>query len=389
MKIAFFSNAPWIGTGYGTQTAQVCSRMKADGHDVAILANYGLAGAITTWEGIPVYPQGADPWSNDVIVAHTMDWGRGDPVVLVTLFDVWPLRNEHFDQLPVIASWVPVDHVPTPPQVAAWCSRPNVVPIAMAEFGQRALAESGVDALHAPLAIDTKATFTLDADGSAFRAQHRIPDDAHLTVINAANKANGAWHRKAWAEMFMALGEHMAVHRNAWVYIHTLTDRSHGGWDIDRLITRFGLPKDRVRIVDQYKYRVGLPAEHVAAAYAAGDVLLSTSMSEGFGLAVVEAQACGTPVIVTDCTAQPELVGDGWLVSAQPWWDEALDACVFTPSVPGIIAALAESHARPRGRSAKARLFAERYDADVVYEAAWRPVLAQLEERLTDLEPVP
>ena len=389
MRIAFYSNSPHIGTGYGTQTAQLTKRMRGDGHDVAVISNYGTVGGVFEWDGMPVYPMGADAWSNDTIVAHTMDWAQRGPVVLFTLFDVWPLRNEQLDRIPQIVSWVPIDHAPAPPEVLRWCSRPNVLPVAMAEFGREMLGLAGVEHRYAPHGIDTTDTFTPDADGDGFRKHHGIPADAHLVCLNFANKGNGAWHRKAPAEMFMALGEHMQSHRDTWVYLHTMTDRGHGGWDLERLMARFGIPRDRVKVVDQYRYRTGIiPQEHLAAAYAASDVLLSTSLGEGFGLAAIEAQACGTRVIVTDATAQPELVGDGWKVEAQPWWDEAMDACLFTPSVPGIIRALGESH-KLRGRSDMARKHAEQWDADLVYARDWRPILAEVEQRLDVLEPVP
>lgn len=49
-------------------------------------------------------------------------------------------------------------------------------------------------------------------------------------------------------------------------------------------------------------------AAELAAFYSAADVLLSLSYEETFGLTIVEAMACGTPAIVYDNTAQPELV---------------------------------------------------------------------------------
>ena len=48
--------------------------------------------------------------------------------------------------------------------------------------------------------------------------------------------------------------------------------------------------------------------EELASFYSAADVLLSLSYEETFGLTVVEAMACGTPAIVYDNTAQPELI---------------------------------------------------------------------------------
>lgn len=49
----------------------------------------------------------------------------------------------------------------------------------------------------------------------------------------------------------------------------------------------------------------------LASFYSAVEVLLLPSMSEGFGLSVLEAAACGTPSIVYDSGSLPELVGNG------------------------------------------------------------------------------
>ena len=46
-RILWVSNAPWATTGYGQQTAQLTTRLKANGDEVAIAANYGLEAAST------------------------------------------------------------------------------------------------------------------------------------------------------------------------------------------------------------------------------------------------------------------------------------------------------------------------------------------------------
>lgn len=48
--------------------------------------------------------------------------------------------------------------------------------------------------------------------------------------------------------------------------------------------------------------------EELAAIYSAADIVLNLSYEETFGLTTVEGLACGTPGIVYNCTASPELI---------------------------------------------------------------------------------
>lgn len=50
--------------------------------------------------------------------------------------------------------------------------------------------------------------------------------------------------------------------------------------------------------------------EELIELYSAADVFFNPSVEETFGLVTVEAMACGTPVVVMNATASPELVGD-------------------------------------------------------------------------------
>jgi len=53
--------------------------------------------------------------------------------------------------------------------------------------------------------------------------------------------------------------------------------------------------------------------EDLRALYAGADALLYPSLYEGFGLPPLEAMACGTPVVTSDCASLPEVVGDAAL----------------------------------------------------------------------------
>ncbi|MBD2109842.1 glycosyltransferase family 1 protein [Nodosilinea sp. FACHB-13] len=59
---------------------------------------------------------------------------------------------------------------------------------------------------------------------------------------------------------------------------------------------------------------VGKPNQtELVALYNAADVLVAPSLYEGFGITPLEAMACGTPVVVADATALPEVVGNAGL----------------------------------------------------------------------------
>ena len=57
-----------------------------------------------------------------------------------------------------------------------------------------------------------------------------------------------------------------------------------------------------------------VPEEHLPAFYNACDTFIYPSFYEGFGLPPLEAMNCGTPVIASNLTSIPEVVGDGGIL---------------------------------------------------------------------------
>lgn len=56
-----------------------------------------------------------------------------------------------------------------------------------------------------------------------------------------------------------------------------------------------------------------VPDEELPILYAAAEIFVFPTLYEGFGLPPLEAMACGTPVITTEVTSLPEVVGEaGW-----------------------------------------------------------------------------
>jgi len=385
LRVVWYSNAPWAATGYGQQTAQVIQRLAKEDHQVAVHAMYGLAGSVSTWNGFKMYPQGLATYSDDVVVAHTMEWASQDlstPTLLMTLFDVWVLKSDSLKELKNIASWVPIDHQPAPPDVLEWCARENVKPIAMSKFGSRMLNIAGIDHLYVPHAIEPvfKPTETVAlADGGKMTGRKFMgwEEDRFVISMVATNKGSQP-ARKAWAENLLAYSIFAKDHPDAVLYLYTEPMGAMSGINLIQLLDACGVSSDKYKIVDQYAYRHGMPQNLMAAMYTASDVLLACSMGEGFGIPVIEAQACGCRVIVSNFTAQPELVGDGWTVEGQPWWDAAQKSWFFTPSVPDIVNALKSAYDAPRGRSEQAITHARGYGADTVFEQHWKPTMKEL-----------
>jgi glycosyltransferase involved in cell wall biosynthesis len=76
-----------------------------------------------------------------------------------------------------------------------------------------------------------------------------------------------------------------------------------------------------------------VPDDLLPALYSAADALLFPSLYEGFGLPVLEAMACGCPVVCSDRGALPEVAGDAALVlPPEPGrWRDALMEMLAAP----------------------------------------------------------
>jgi glycosyltransferase involved in cell wall biosynthesis len=387
--LALYSNSPGQPTGYGQQAEQFLFRAKRAGHNVAALSNYGLEGTISTIDlgngKIPHYPRGADGYSNDVIAfnaAHFKAQNPNLPFALITLYDVWVLNNPLLDQFN-IGSWTPIDHNPVPPQVAAWCAKPNVTPIAMTKFGQQALAQAGIDSVYVPHGMDSKTFKPTDKCSDGTPGVDYLQSEGRFVVgMVAANK--GVYpNRKAFGENLMAFSMLARKYDDVLIYLHTEAFGAYGGLNLGNLLESLQIDPKHVRLVDQVAYKYGIDRQTLAAGLSACDVGLVTSYGEGFGIPTVEFQMCGTPVIGSNFAATAELVSDeGWLVDGQPLWDAPQRSYFNIPSVIGIFEALEAAYLRGKKTSLtqyQATIdFAKQYDADVVFDEFWKPAIAQI-----------
>lgn len=380
MKVFWYSNAPFCATGYGQQTALMLPRLRAAGHEVAVLANYGVNGAVLDWQGFKVYPSGQEAFSNDVVGGFARDWFDGEPGLVITLYDTWPLDPKAFAGLNV-ASWTPIDHVPVPPKVISWFTESGAWPIAYSKFGKLSLEANGLNpVLYAPHGIDTS-VFKPVPNLEAKRALG-FDEDRFVVGMVAANNGNNP-PRKAFDATFRAFASLRADCSDALLYLHTEPHgRYNKGVNIPAMLSQYEIKPDDVVWTDEVRYMLGgFPPHVMSVLYSAFDVLAAASLGEGFGLPTLEAQACGCPVIVNNFSAQPELCGSGWKTNGQLYHDTFQLADYSIPSDRDLAVKLKMAHHNKGNQQIRglAREFAVGYDADKVFAEHWVPILEMLE----------
>ena len=145
----------------------------------------------------------------------------------------------------------------------------------------------GVDGTYRPLPLD---------DVTAFRQREDLPERFILHVGTLQPRKNIPLLIEAFAQV--------APPETGLVLV------GGKGWLFDEIFSRvaaLGL-QDRVRFTGY------APDDDLPLWYNAADLLVFPSLYEGFGLPVVEAMACGTPVVASNSSSIPEAVGAAGLL---------------------------------------------------------------------------
>lgn len=132
------------------------------------------------------------------------------------------------------------------------------------------------------------------AEQARVRAAHGLRRPFLLYIGTLEPRKNLVRLIRAWHEL-----------RRCGAIQHQLAIVGAPGWQygpIFREAARLGCADDLI-------FTGYLPAGDLPAIYSAADAFAFPSLSEGFGLPVVEAMACGTPVLISDTPALAEVAG--------------------------------------------------------------------------------
>ena len=322
MRLLFVGPAHWCNSGYAKPIRTLLPRISRMGHECALATYFGHRGAIldTTIDGesIRLYPPARQAYFNDIIEKHAAHF-RAEAVI--SLCDVWVLKNWGRRGF-LWAPWMPLDTEPIPTHILDsidGCYRP----LCFSRWGVEQLIEAGwPTARYMPLGVDLE-TYR-PRDQVEMRLETGLVEDGLVIGMVAANSS--APSRKGFGEMLPAWARWVNGGGQGTLYIHTtLTPKQQVGIDLERMLETLHLdwstlddPKferrQRARVLFPSQYRMWSGTyndEDLAKLYSAMDVLFMPSRSEGFGVPLLEAQACGLPVVTLGYSAMPEITFAG------------------------------------------------------------------------------
>ncbi len=386
MKILIHSNGPHVPSGYGKQARHAGLMLRDLGHEVAFSCLSGLGGQPIRWEGFTLFPAGALNFSPDTIVPHALTYGAD---AIITIMDWWKLepaagqlRQVAADPGIVTAALIISDcqaenggpGIPDQRTLA----RSGAYPVAVSQFGKARLEACGIQGVgYLPHAVDTTVYRPLE-DKQALRAELGAEGEFIIGIM----AANRDLVRKGFPEQFAAFKRFSKRHPDARLAMFTVPN-GPGGVDLAEMAADMGILEKTI-FMPAYEQIAGLlPEEFMAKWYSTLDVLSLCSYAEGFGVPLIEAQACGIPVVATDGSAMSELARTaGWLVKGHRFWNPQHRAWWYRPDEDGIVKAWekAYQHARDPWRTKLCREFALGYSVDNVRDTYWAPFLERLEQ---------
>jgi len=361
-------------TGYGTQTALWAPYLASRGHDVVISAYHMGSQPVSEVGGVPVLPPPLAPGGPALLPAYAKAH-KADLVII--LADFWIMNSAMVRSIPAkVATWLPIDTEPLSALDFAALKRTGATPIAMSLHGRAMLERAGwADPLYVPHGIDCQA-WQPPADRDALRAGFGFRPQDFVVGMNFNNVDP---YRKAAPQMMRAFRVFNKRHPKSTLWMHTITPMENS-LDLAVIAATEKIRDHRLRLSDQERMQA---ADYSQADmrdwYGMLDVLMNATLGEGFGLPSLEAQACGTPVILSGNSTGPELAGPGWVVSCDHWpfWHDNHQSWWGGPSVPGLVKALEGAvKAGPFKRPA-CRVHAQKWDVSVV-GPMWDDVLARL-----------
>lgn len=380
LKLYWHSNGHWTYSGYGVFTRHLLFRMRDDGWPIAEGAFYGLEGVPTVIDGIKVYPKMADVWGADMMVNHAANFGAN---VVFSMQDIWPLDPNWLSKIKMWIPYLPIDKDPAPQNVLSNLRLANRI-ITFSDFGRKALQKEGFTSTFITEGTDVEVFKPMDKLEA--RKSLGLSEDKFIVGMVGANKENPP--RKGFEEAMNGFAEFAKTHPEAIMFFH-VQQRSPGGFPIMEYAKYLGMG-DKCFFIDDYTAMHNSSSEVIMKEYNAFDVLLHPSQTEGFGLCIIESQACGTPVIIQNSHSMPELIIEGetgWGVKTARvrfTQDNSLVNVADSTDIAAKLTIAYDALKKDEKKVSKACRdnVVDNFNMDTLYRERWLPYLEDLQEEI-------
>lgn len=135
-----------------------------------------------------------------------------------------------------------------------------------------------------------------------FKKQYFGKKADHFIITNL----NRNQQRKDIPRLMLAYKKFKKLVPNSLLYLHmAMKDQ---GWNLPEVAKLMGFKDDEIVFPQNFGPNQGYPREVVNLLYNCSDVVVSTTLGEGFGLSWIEAMAARVPIIMPDNTAMAEFI---------------------------------------------------------------------------------
>ena len=345
------------------------------------------------WNGVQVFGNSYHPYAMDVISGHTQTF-KGD--AMLSMMDLQVFEPQSLLGTKWIP-WMPLDHHNIPPLILENAKKADFR-IAMSKHAQAELHRNDVQSEYIPCGVDLDVFKPMDREQC--RKDMGFPMDKFMVGMVAMNKGNPS--RKAFNQNIAAFAALKAKHKDVALYLHT--GDGIRGYEVVNLLDilnvlglkwgySFAGDTDSLDVIfaNQYGLAMGYESVMMAKIYNSLDVYTGVTRGEGFGIPILEAQACGTPVITGDWSAMSEIHFSGWQLSrsdAEPLFTP-MAAWQYEPHTAAIAERLEAAYQMRGNQDYRKRAAdgAKPYNADTLVDKYWLPILGKAEEVLNSKAP--
>ena len=319
MNILWNSDCPYLPTGYAMVSRNLCSRFPKAGIGVNYMSfqNQGMPISFEMFgEKYPFnlfYQLHHDEWYGNK--DSVMFWANelkpdvvaflADSFMLSWIKDKKPKWKEIAKPNTKGLFYFPFDsdHVYTG---AKEVLEQMDIRVAMAKFGQEVLKkDTGLDSYYIPHGFDPNVFFPI-------RSKLELKKSAGFENKFVVGSVMRNQSRKMIPNLLMSFKEFIKDKPDAVLYMHC-DPLDPQGWNLLELVQRYGL-EGKVYF-GMKRYSLGIPEHRLNQIYNLFDIHVLPTTGEGFGLPIIESQACGIPNVCTDYTTGRELLeGHGELV---------------------------------------------------------------------------